>query len=52
MALQCAAVFDRMTPMADPAQSSSSFSFVDMEHQILDFWEQGRVFQRTLENTR
>ncbi len=23
-----------------------------MEHQILDFWEQGRVFQRTLENTR
>ncbi|NIP14763.1 MAG: isoleucine--tRNA ligase [Pseudomonadales bacterium] len=38
--------------MADPAQSSSAFSFVDMEHQILDFWEQGRVFQRTLENTR
>jgi isoleucyl-tRNA synthetase len=52
MALQCAAVFDRMTPMADPAQSSSPFSFVDMEHQILDFWEQGRVFQRSLENTR
>ncbi len=38
--------------MAEPAQSSPTFSFVDMEHQILDFWEKGQIFQQTLENTR
>ncbi|MFP6816567.1 MAG: isoleucine--tRNA ligase [Pseudomonadales bacterium] len=38
--------------MAQPAQSSPTFSFVDMEHQILEFWEEDQVFQQTLENTR
>jgi isoleucyl-tRNA synthetase len=38
--------------MAEPAQSSPTFSFVDMEHEILDFWEEGQIFQQTLENTR
>ncbi|MDH3644601.1 MAG: class I tRNA ligase family protein, partial [Gammaproteobacteria bacterium] len=41
-----------MTTMAEPAQSSPTFSFVDMEHEILDFWEEGQIFQQTLENTR
>ncbi|MFP6836109.1 MAG: isoleucine--tRNA ligase, partial [Pseudomonadales bacterium] len=40
------------TIMAQPAQSSPTFSFVDMEHQILEFWEEDQVFQQTLENTR
>jgi len=38
--------------MAEPANTSSTFSFVDMEHGILDYWDQHDVFQRTLENTR
>ena len=38
--------------MAEPAQSSPTFSFVDMEHEILEFWEEGQIFQQTLENTR
>lgn len=40
--------------MAEPATSneSSAFSFVSMEHDILQFWEDQQVFQQTLENTR
>jgi isoleucyl-tRNA synthetase len=40
--------------MAEPATNneSSAFSFVSMEHEILQFWEDQQVFQQTLENTR
>ena len=39
--------------MAEPARTgSSSFSFVDMEHDILRFWEEGQVFQKSLAKTR
>jgi isoleucyl-tRNA synthetase len=37
--------------MAESA-SSSAFSFVEMEHEILAFWEEHQVFQQTLDNTR
>ena len=37
--------------MAEPA-SSSTFSFVDMEHEVLDYWDEHHVFQQTLENTK
>jgi isoleucyl-tRNA synthetase len=39
------------TLMAEPAHSGSSPSFVDMEHEILRFWEDGEVFQKTLAKT-
>ena len=37
----------------DSAQQSSqqSFSFVEMEHQVLSFWERRQIFQRTLDAT-
>ena len=38
--------------MAEPAQSTPTFSFVAMEHEILEFWEEAQIFQQTLENTR
>ncbi|MFV2089698.1 MAG: class I tRNA ligase family protein, partial [Pseudomonadales bacterium] len=38
--------------MAEPAAGNSTFSFVDMEHDILTYWEVQDVFQQTLENTR
>lgn len=40
--------------MAEPAnnQDTASFSFVSMEHDILQFWQDQQVFQQTLENTR
>jgi isoleucyl-tRNA synthetase len=38
--------------MAEPAPNSSTFSFVDMEHGILDYWDQHDVFQQSLENTK
>ncbi len=41
--------------MAEPAQSGtpsgSSFSFVQMEHDILRFWEDAEIFQKTLAKT-
>ncbi|MFW6093292.1 MAG: isoleucine--tRNA ligase [Pseudomonadota bacterium] len=37
--------------MAEPAQTGSSFSFVDMEHEVLRFWEEGAIFQKTLAKT-
>lgn len=37
--------------MAEPA-SSSTFSFVDMEHDVLKHWDEHDVFQQTLENTK
>jgi len=38
--------------MAEPASTSSTPSFVDLEHQVLEFWEREQVFQRSLEATR
>ena len=38
--------------MAEPAQTGSTFSFVNMEHEVLSFWEEGRIFQKSLDNTR
>ena len=40
--------------MAEPATSTErdTFSFVEMEKQVLEFWESEDVFQQTLENTR
>ena len=32
--------------------ASSTFSFVEMEHDILAFWEEHQVFQKSLDNTR
>jgi isoleucyl-tRNA synthetase len=37
--------------MAEPA-ANATFSFVNMEHDILDYWQVQDVFQQTLENTR
>ena len=53
MAVQCPAFLrpDLLT-MAEPAPLSATFSFVEMEHDILRFWEEHRVFQQTLENTK
>ncbi len=31
---------------------STSFSFVNTEHKILDFWKTNKIFQKTLENTK
>ena len=33
------------------SSSKTAFSFVEMEHDILAFWEEHEVFQKTLENT-
>ena len=37
--------------MAEPAEMQS-FSFVEMEHDILSRWEKSRIFQRSLEFTK
>ena len=36
--------------MEEPT-SQQAFSFVEMEHQVLSFWEDRQIFQRTLEAT-
>ena len=33
-------------------KGQKTFSFVEMEHEILDFWEQESIFQQSLENTK
>ncbi|MGE0622324.1 MAG: isoleucine--tRNA ligase [Pseudomonadales bacterium] len=38
--------------MAEPSTTTSRPSFVDMEHEILAYWDAQDVFQRTLDNTR
>lgn len=38
-----------MSDTTDP--TDEKFSFVDAEHKILDFWEEGDVFQRSLAQT-
>ena len=38
--------------MTEPAPTSATFSFVEMDHDILRFWDEHRVFQQTLENTK
>ena len=42
----------QLKKMAESGQSSATFPFVDMEHDILGFWEREQIFQQTLENTR
>jgi isoleucyl-tRNA synthetase len=37
--------------MAEPAPSAPAFSFVEMEHRVLDFWNDRDVFQKSLERT-
>ena len=37
--------------MAEP-QDSAAFSFVDMEHDVLAFWEANGTFKQSLDNTR
>jgi isoleucyl-tRNA synthetase len=39
------------TQMAE-STDSAQFSFVDMEHEILKFWEDTRAFEKTLDNTK
>ena len=34
------------------AKAQSTFSFVDMEHEVLDFWQRHDVFRRSLDATR
>ncbi len=38
--------------MSDRPESSTAFSFPDMEIQILELWERENTFQRSLEQTR
>ncbi|MDA1077041.1 MAG: class I tRNA ligase family protein, partial [Proteobacteria bacterium] len=38
--------------MAEPAESQSTFSFVDMEHDILKRWQHSRVFEKSVEIRR
>jgi isoleucyl-tRNA synthetase len=37
--------------MAEPAHTGSSFSFVAMEHDVLRFWAEGEIFQKSLAKT-
>ncbi len=41
-----------MLESSDSAQSTSSFSFVEMEHEILALWDEIGAFQKSLENTK
>ena len=41
-----------MTPMAEPAETAPSFSFVAMEHDVLAFWDRHDVFRQSLEATK
>jgi isoleucyl-tRNA synthetase len=39
--------------MAEPESAAGgSFSFVEMEHQVLRFWEERQIFEKTLAGTR
>ena len=38
--------------MAKSAHSADSFSFVEMEHEVLEFWQRHRVFKRSLAATQ
>ncbi|MEZ5559493.1 MAG: isoleucine--tRNA ligase [Pseudomonadales bacterium] len=38
--------------MTEAAQSTAAFSFVDMEHEVLRFWEEQAIFQKSLDKTR
>ena len=33
-------------------QENDQFSFIDTEHQILDFWDKNNIFNKTLEKTK
>ena len=41
-----------MLESSDSAQSTGSFSFVEMEHEILALWDEIGAFQKSLENTK
>ena len=41
-----------MAESLESPQQGGQFSFVDMEHQILEFWASTATFQQSLENTR
>ncbi len=50
LAVQCAADHTPVhKAMAEPAANPSTFSFVEMEHRILDLWESSDVFKRSME---
>ncbi len=36
---------------AQNEQSSSAFSFVDAEHEVLDFWQKEEIFEKSLQQT-
>ncbi|MEZ5551831.1 MAG: isoleucine--tRNA ligase [Pseudomonadales bacterium] len=38
--------------MTESTSSAASFPFVEMEHDILAFWKEAKIFQKSLENTR
>lgn len=35
-----------------PNTSTENFSFVESEHQVLKFWQENQIFQKSLENTK
>ena len=41
-----------MADLTDTSEAASSFSFVDTEHAIIAFWEQQKIFQKSLDATR
>ncbi|NKC01403.1 MAG: isoleucine--tRNA ligase [Pseudomonadales bacterium] len=41
-----------MLESTDSGQSTGSFSFVEMEHEILALWDEIGAFQKSLENTK
>ena len=36
-------------PMAEPTTAQAAFSFPQMEREVLDLWESGQVFQRSMQ---
>ena len=40
------------TEQSDLGSQGESFSFVEAEHKVLNFWEAENVFQKSLENSK
>ena len=38
--------------MTEPAAATGTFSFVRMEHEVLEFWERSKVFERSLDQRK
>ena len=52
MRLQCPAFYKACNMnMPETTKSTPNFSFVQMEHDILDVWETNKIFEKSLENT-